>query len=150
MDVEPGPNDFERQLVELTEVQSVHEAETLAERLRAHGVVALAKVDAVRGFTSRGVPMEYLRSHVVVASTDRERALQLLIDEMPREGALSDEEIERELEQGTGEDDDGAGEEPGASPVAGVQRAWVWLARVAIVTFVAAAVVVVLRGLLFH
>ncbi len=88
---------FESHLVPLAECGSAAEAEDLARRLRERGIAALAKVEVhprVRGG-------EYFVSRVVVVSTELGRAQDVLAamsaDELPPEGEVPAEEIEREL-----------------------------------------------------
>lgn len=87
------PSAFAAHLAELTFTESVFEAEQLAARLRANGIIAIANARLVR--EDRG--QERMRGFVLVATIDLEGAQALLAADLPPEGPVSSEEIVREM-----------------------------------------------------
>jgi hypothetical protein len=162
--------DVEQHLVELTTTASVGEANELAARLRRAGIVALANAAPLpreHGWRGSASEQRY-RAYVAVLAAEADRARELLYAEHRAEGDATPDEIAAELdaiaaadERADGDaDDSDSGDASRGPEIAeqeslddtpfhrGLERAWRWLWRAALVMLLAAVAVAVWRALM--
>lgn len=86
-----GADDIKQHFVELAETGSASEASALAAKLRRAGIIALANAQQYpRQRGARGSLRQHMRTFVMVFAADLDREIDLLNDELGKEGEVPD------------------------------------------------------------